>query len=33
MSDAETTEEITRVLNTGQLYRLLGGNTRPHTAE
>jgi hypothetical protein len=33
MSDAETTKEITRVLNTGQSYRLLGGNSLPHTAE
>jgi hypothetical protein len=33
LSDADTTKEITRVLNRGQLYRLLGGNSPTHTAE
>jgi hypothetical protein len=33
LSDADTTKEITRVLNTGQLYRHLGGNSPTHTAE
>jgi hypothetical protein len=33
MSDAETTKEISKVLNIGQLYRLLSGNSLPHTAE